>query len=100
MRRRRDAIVATVTRANQPPPWAHALLRRNSWAATDRGQSERDFISKVAVYRDRFNNRLDGLGPAPASDDVRRIWHSLRGSLAMRRREDLDDHRHPEFAAP
>jgi hypothetical protein len=97
MTRRRDVVAATAERAEQPPPWAHSLLARSTWTAQPgRSQQEREVIAKVAVFRDRFDVRGDGLGGQPASRDEQRIWRGLRNSLIALHRDDRDEDRHLE----
>ena len=100
MARRRDAIVAAVHQAQRPPPWAHELLGRTSWAPMPPAAArQRDTIAKVAVYRERFAISGDGIGLTPSDETQRRIWLSLRDALrapAGRDGHDAERTRHNE----
>src|SRR5262249_8795469 len=83
MSRRRDRIVEDTARSERPPGWARPLLRRTTWSTNDKTAGrERATVGKIAVYRERFQVRADGLGPMPASPEQRRLWQALRAELA------------------
>lgn len=83
MNARRDLIVDGINRADHPPEWAQAVLRRSTWAVdTGSARRERDVVGKIAVYRERFEVTAPGLGGMPTEPDQQRIWRGLRAEVA------------------